>query len=120
MAVDVRGADGALVSPPIWVDHNRNPPRLDFPETRHDLERFGISLVEGQRLVLWDADANDDGEVDDLIATGVAFRDEEHRWLAAIVGGEYAHFSDLDESTKALWRRYRPENGEPPVHSVLP
>jgi hypothetical protein len=116
MDVSLLNASGELLSPPIWVDHNAPTPRLDAPGTLSDLARFGVVLRDGLGLLLYDEDAEDD-TIDDLIAVGVArFDRQRDRWVADIDSSAqpaYGHFSDLDEPTQRLWRRYRPENGKP-------
>jgi len=80
----------------VWVDLHRLPARLESPGTRRDLERLEIELYEGLVLNVWDADGNEAGERDDLIATGRVYWDAPgQRWLLAVVGS-FRHQSDDD------------------------
>jgi hypothetical protein len=95
------------------VDFNRNPPRLDTPGVNRDLARYGIDLAEGRTLVVYDQDGNDRDEYDDVIAVGVAMVDKASgRWVAEILGDTYFHYSELDHETQAVYREYRPQNGD--------
>jgi hypothetical protein len=73
---------------PVWVDFNRrggDTVYLDLPATEADLRRLGIELVEGVVLNVWDADGNDFGERDDLVATGVVEWDSQRcAWFLRI------------------------------------
>ena len=87
-------ADGP---PPVWVDFNRGGGDLvylDLPKTLGQLNRLGIDLREGVLLNVWDQDATEGFERDDLLATGVVERDPgRQKWVLRITWS--AHESDL-------------------------
>jgi hypothetical protein len=117
VTVSLLNAAGELLSPPVCADHNDPTPSLNGPGTQSDLSRYGITLTEGQCLLLYDDDA-EDGKIDDLIAVGIARRDRElDHWVAeidrSVTGSAYVHFSELDDSTQRHWLRHRPDNGKP-------
>jgi hypothetical protein len=70
---------------PVWADFNDMPTRdtvgLDARQTRAELADLGIELREGMVLNVWDADEDDAGNRDDLIATGAIERWAEDRWV---------------------------------------
>jgi hypothetical protein len=74
--------------PPVWVDFNRMGGYivlLDLPGTQRDLTRLGITLYEGLVLNMWDQDATDGRERDDLISRGtVEWYAERATWAAQI------------------------------------
>src|SRR5262245_44264645 len=105
-----------LWSPPILVDFTRVDRHgrlcLDIPGTVRELDRYGITLREGVRLVVYEDDGNDDDVVDDLIGVATAtFDDEEGRWVG-IGWKETLHFSDLTSDCKAAYLRFRPGQGK--------
>jgi hypothetical protein len=84
-------------SRPIYWDFNRTASsqrfRLDQTALIGELDRAGIELHDGLRLNLWDADGNDAGERDDLVATGIVRRADEYQtWVIEI--DAWAHVSD--------------------------
>lgn len=70
---------------PVWADFNDWPQRdavgLDSRVTRAQLAAQGLELREGLLLNIWDADEDDEGNRDDLIATGYVERWGDDRWV---------------------------------------
>ena len=74
---------------------DQNRLRLTCAGTRQDLERQDIELQEGMVLTLYDYDANDEGEPDNLLAEGVVhFNKAENCWVAAIDWHAIRHASE--------------------------
>jgi hypothetical protein len=69
--------------------------RLTCAGTREDLERQGIELREGLRLMLYMDDADEAGRPDELRADGIVqFNGDEHCWVAAINWSALRHASE--------------------------
>jgi hypothetical protein len=69
---------------------------LDLPGMRHDLERWGIELVDGMRLLLYTEDADSDGKLDDLVMVStIRYDGDEDRWIAEVDWNALIHVSDL-------------------------
>lgn len=105
---------GDLWSPPIWVDFMHldweGRVRLDFPGTQRDLDRFKLELHDGRPIVLYEEDANDLGQIDDLVALGLArFDEDEGRWVAE-AWEPTVHVSELDPNSRRLYLEFRPMN----------
>jgi hypothetical protein len=84
-------------SPPIHFDFNRTGTAetigLDHPAVLAELARQSVELRDGLILNLWDEDGNEQGERDDLVATGVVrFEASSDRWLLEITG--WSHQSE--------------------------
>jgi hypothetical protein len=84
-------------SPPIYWDFNRTLPsdrfRLDHPALLSELASHQVELSEGLRLNLWDEDADDSGQRDDLVATGtVTWSRSDDTWIIEI--DAWAHVSE--------------------------
>jgi hypothetical protein len=74
--------------------------RLTCVGTIKDLSTQGIRLREGLELLLYDADADDQGRPDELRAEGVVtFSSEEHRWVAVIDWDGIRHASDDERAS---------------------
>jgi hypothetical protein len=117
--IQIRRSEDELWSPPIYADFMREDWNgclpLDLPGSERRLEMWSVVLEEGRRLVVFDSDGDEAGNVDDLISVGVAtFDADEGRWVVCEWGGETCHFSDLDERSQELYRKFRPEVGHPP------
>jgi hypothetical protein len=105
---------GRLLSPPIWVDFMRTDwerrVRLDLPGTRADLQRWGVELANGLRLVLYTEDADAEGRVDDLVTVGtVRYDSEEGRWAAEIDWNTLIHASGLPHDEVCRYQDIRSE-----------
>jgi hypothetical protein len=111
----IRRSETELWSPPVIVDFmyrdwNGNL-RLDLPGTLRDVERWGLTLIDGMKLVLFEEDQDLAGEPDDLIGVGVAIFDhEEGRWVAQDWEATI-HYSELTSESKALYDVLRPKQG---------
>jgi hypothetical protein len=108
--------EGALVSPPIWVDFMNvdweRRVRLDAPGTERDLRRLGVELAEGDRLLLYQEDATDVG-IDDLVTVGIAqFDPEENRWVAIVDWQSVSHVSELSPRNASLYWSFRQHASE--------
>ena len=108
----ILGEQGLLLSPPIWVDFMDLRGRLiglDEPGTQRDLERWGIDLHEGMRIVCYSWDGTDQLESDDLIAVVTVL---DNLGATGLVGsvewGEATHFSELSLPERAAYSRFRP------------
>ena len=53
---------------------------LSKVDQRNDSNGNPVTLVEGMRVRVWEIDIGDDGQRDDLVATGVAVRNQECGW----------------------------------------
>jgi hypothetical protein len=103
---------GRLVSSPVWVDFMRvdweRRVKLDLPGTRRDLERWGIELADGLRLVLYTEDADAEGRVDDLVTVGtVRYDSDEDQWTAEIDWVALVHVSELQREEAKYYRGKR-------------
>ncbi len=112
----IRRSEYALWSPPISIDFMARDwdgnLLLDRPGTVKDLERWGIELADGMKLVLFDTDGSERQIPDDLVGIGVAMFDpEEGRWVATDWTWP-VHYSALDDDSQALYRIYRPQMKE--------
>jgi hypothetical protein len=78
--------------PKIYADFNglitARPYRvlLRASGTREDLERHGLDFEEGLRVLLYDLDATEGRDRDDLLAIGVITRDDQWGWIGLIEG----------------------------------
>jgi hypothetical protein len=115
--IALRRGDGRLWSLPIWVDFmnvDRNgciP--LDYPGTRRDLNLWGVELCAGMRIILYEGDADDSGQIDDLVAVGIVrFDADERRWVAES-WEPTVHASELDQESRQLYDATR--RGDGPV-----
>jgi hypothetical protein len=109
---------GQLISPPVSVDFMRTDwerrVRLDLPGTCRALQRWGIELVDGLRLVLYDEDADADGRIDDLVAVGtVRYDRDEDRWVAEIDWEKLIHVSDLPPDEAQRYHDQRSARDDP-------
>ena len=69
--------------------------RLTCAGTREDLQRQGLTLHEGMRLLLYMDDADAEGRPDELQADGVVhFNPDEQCWVAAIDWSALRHASE--------------------------
>ncbi len=69
--------------------------------THRDLEKQNIVLSEGLELVFYNDDADDDGNPDDLVVSGVVEYDKEkERWTADIDWDEIKNISQLSLEEK--------------------
>jgi hypothetical protein len=59
---------------------------LDRHATREDLERQGLRFEEGLRVLLWDLDATEHRNPDNLYAVGVMARSKVWGWVGVIEG----------------------------------
>jgi len=88
-------------TPRIYVDFLKTGGRanqvvLDTAGTLSDLERHGIVLGEDLVLHLYNDDADESGQPDDLIVDGVAHFDEQSgQWVAIYDPTAFMHESDL-------------------------
>jgi hypothetical protein len=65
--------------------------------TKADLDRYGVALEEGMHLDFYTDDANDSGNRDDLLFSGVVFYNAELKaWVASIDWGRLQDASDFD------------------------
>ncbi len=88
-----------MVKPRVYGDfHNadaRGRLRLNCIGTMEDLARQQVELREGLLLTLCSDDANEKGELDELLVEGVVtYSAEEHCWVASIDWGAIRHNSD--------------------------
>jgi hypothetical protein len=90
--------------PRVYADFNDllgSPRRLwlDTVGARQDLERQGLELQEGLRILLYDHDLDDEGERDDLVVEGIVSLDRATgRWCAFIDPGAIRHASECPET----------------------
>ena len=86
--------------PRVYADFNdllRSPTllRLDTRGARDDLERQGVELAAGLKVLLYDHDLDDDGNRDDLLVEGIVTRDlATGSWRAVIDPTAIRHESD--------------------------
>ena len=64
-------------------------------ESFWDLEAEKITPAPGMRLAFYDTEANDKGERDYLLFSGVIGQDEHGSWYAVIDAGSFHHESDV-------------------------
>jgi hypothetical protein len=88
--------------PRVYADFNdllryTNRVRLRTHGARADLDRQGVMLEEGLELELYDFDANEQDEPDDLIANGTIYWDvDEDMWMARLDMESIKHRSDVE------------------------
>lgn len=86
--------------PRVFADFNgllSSPGRLwlDTAGAKEDLERQGVELQEGLKIVLYDHDLDATGARDDLLVEGVVSQDPDTgRWRATIDPDAIRHESD--------------------------
>lgn len=90
-----------MVKPRVYADfHNADSQgriRLNCIGTMEDLSQQQIQLREGLILTLYSDDLDHKGQLDELLAEGVAsFSEEEHCWVAAIDWAAIRHASDVE------------------------
>ena len=88
----------------IYVDFNTfgsGAVSLTSGASRRDLEKYGITLEENLKLILYMTDWDADGNEDDLIVSGVAhFEAATQRWVAKINWDQIKHTSELSDQEK--------------------
>jgi hypothetical protein len=57
---------------------------LSKADEREDSDGNLVTLVEGMRVKVWEIDLSDDGQRDDLVATGAAVRNTAGGWSAYV------------------------------------
>jgi hypothetical protein len=95
-----------MAKPRVYADfHNADPQgrlRLNCAGTLEDLVRQQIQLYDGLQLTLYSDDANEEGQLDELLADGiVCYSVAEHCWVAAIDWDAVRHASDVQPPTAA-------------------
>ena len=69
--------------------------KLTILGTLQDLERHGITVHDGLTLGFWCDDANDQGELDEILIEGVVrYNEEEKCWVADLDWDSFRHASD--------------------------
>ena len=91
-----------MTRPKIYADfHNADKQgrlRLNCTGTLEDLKQQHVDLRPGLSLTFYDNDADDAGNLDELLAEGtVAFSDEEQCWVAVIDRTQIHHASEIKE-----------------------
>jgi hypothetical protein len=89
-----------LLMPKIYADFHKTDKDgrliLICIGTRRDLQRQGIELSEGMKLIFYCDDADDRGRPDDLIVQGrVEYDAQAGHWVGVIDWNEIRHESDL-------------------------
>lgn len=109
MDLRIRNAAGELWSPPIAVDFNKGT-RVPLGTYRQSQEVLAsLTLHVGMRLVVFDYDATEVEDPDDLITVGIAeFEPRTNEWFARIDAGELWHRTDLDDEDQSA---YGPSHG---------
>jgi hypothetical protein len=80
---------------------------LEYPGTKRDLDAWGVELLDGMRVLLYEEDADASGRRDDLIAVGILrFDPDELRWVAEN-WEPTTHASELDEESRRLYEAGR-------------
>jgi hypothetical protein len=88
-----------MTKPRVYADfHNsdaRGRLRLNCTGTIEDLSAQGIELREGLALTLYSDDADQNGNLDELVADGtVSYSADEGCWVAAVDWDAIRHVSD--------------------------
>ena len=88
-----------MQKPKVYADfHNADAQgrlRLNCLGTTDDLARQAITLHDGMALTLYSDDADEKGQLDELLVDGVAsFSNEENCWVATIDWSAIHHASD--------------------------
>ncbi len=96
----------SALQPKIYADfHNADSQgrlRLDCVGTKDDLAEQNVELREGLSLTLYADDANDQGELDELLVHGVVtYSPEERCWVAHIDWSAIRHASDFQKHLAA-------------------
>jgi hypothetical protein len=100
-----------MVTPRIYADfHDADAQgrlRLNSVGSLKDIASQEVPLKEGMRLTLYSDDLDDNGELDELLADGIAaYSTEDDCWVAVIDWDAIYHASDRDKN-------YSQRNGSP-------
>ena len=92
-----------MVRPRIYADFrnadSQGRVRLNCTGTIEDLAEQHVELREGMQLTLYSDDLDDQGQLDELLAEGIAsFSKEEHCWVAIIDWNAIHHASETPQS----------------------
>lgn len=102
-----------MTKPRVYADfHNadtRGRVRLNCTGTVEDLTAQGIELREGLALTLYSDDADENGNLDELLADGtVSYSDDEGCWVATIDWDAIRHASGARAQANGSGRAGKP------------
>jgi len=85
--------------PRVYADFNKQDRDgrlvLTCAGTKQDLERLGLTLSDGLKLLFYADDTDENGKPDDIEVEGVVTYDPTNeRWVAAYQAGEIRHASE--------------------------
>jgi len=79
----------------LYVDVPNGPNYLNTMGSRRDILRLGLRLQDGMRLKFWNGDADEAGNLDDLLFEGTVYEDPKKGWYAIPEENSFCHESDL-------------------------